>query len=482
MLARLATTTWLAAGRGRARRFHDAFADPAGVQWHWLQRRLRADTDSAFGRAYAFSGIRTYADFARRVPLTTWEDTARWVARIQRGERRVLTTDAVSHLVPTSGSTGARKLIPFTRTLGRAFDAAVAAWLRDLAQQRPDITHGPAYWAISPLAESGDDADSAVPVGFADDASYLGGARAWLVRQALAVPASARLVPDEQAFWGLTALALLRCRNLRLISIWHPSFLELLVEAATASWPELLDAIAHGTNPWLDAVPSPSRREWRARRDPARAAELRRLGSGDWPRWWPWLSVVSCWGEQAAEGGWRRLASRLPSVLVQRKGLLATEAVVTIPIGDVFPLAVTSHFFEFLDGAGEIRRAHELEPGRQYEVIVTNGGGLWRYRLGDVVECTGHLAATPTLRFLGRVGVVSDLRGEKLAEPFVAEALRSLWEGEMPEVATLRAYEQHGQAGYELLVSGDRAGEPDELALRLDRALQANPHYALARR
>src|SRR5690606_26082493 len=134
------------------------------------------------------------------------------------------------------------------------------------------------------------------------------------------------------------------------------------------------------------------------------------------------------------------------------------------------------------DDAGEIRRAHELEVGRQYEVIVTNGGGLWRYRLGDVVECTGHLAATPTLRFLGRVGVVSDLRGEKLAEPFVAEALRSLWEGRLPEVATLRAYERHGQAGYELLVSGDRGGAPDELALRLDRVLQANPHYALARR
>ncbi len=324
-----------------------------------------------------------------------------------------------------------------------------------------------------------------MPIGFADDAEYLGGSKAWLVRRLLAVPSSVRHVRDESAFWALTLLALLRCRDLRLISVWHPSFLELLVGHAPSFWAELIDGLSSGSNPWQDALPPSARRDWRSSPDPDRARELSRHGPHAWDRWWPTLQVVSCWGEQAAAAGWRQLAARVPHVLVQPKGLLATEAVVTVPVRDALPLAITSHFFEFESLAdGSIRRAHELDTGAQYAVIVTNGAGLWRYRLGDVVENAGRLTATPSLRFLGRRDHVSDLRGEKLSEPFVAECLRTLWaEHEVPAAAVLRAVDDGRAGGYELLLSADVATDTREaLAARLDRALQQNPHYALARR
>ena len=120
----------------------------------------------------------------------------------------------------------------------------------------------------------------------------------------------------------------------------------------------------------------------------------------------------------------------------------------TIPIGESFPLATTSHFFEFIDGAGEVRLAHELERGREYEVVLTNGAGLWRYRIGDAVECTGHVAATPSLRFLGRVASLSDLRGEKLSEPFVARVIRDQGLATAAVDARLCAWEEGGHAGY----------------------------------
>jgi hypothetical protein len=171
-------------------------------------------------------------------------------------------------------------------------------------------------------------------------------------------------------------------------------------------------------------------------------------------------------------------------VLVQPKGLLATEAVVTIPWQHANPLAITSHYFEFIDDDGNVRGAHELERGRAYEVVVTNGGGLWRYRLGDVVECTGHLQATPSLRFLGRAGHVSDMRGEKISEAFAAVVLSQLWDRNgRPAYAALRARNADESAGYELLVSSDwTASSLSTLALRAEAALAANPHYAAARR
>jgi hypothetical protein len=130
--------------------------------------------------------------------------------------------------------------------------------------------------------------EGAVPVGFADDAEYLGGLRSWLVRQALAVPSDLRHERDVERFWKRTLVCLLGRRDLRLISIWHPSFLDLLLEAAQRHWEELCDAM-----------------------EKHRASELRRIGPDAPERWWPRLRVISCWGEQAAEPGWRALREQI---------------------------------------------------------------------------------------------------------------------------------------------------------------------------
>ena len=46
----------------------------------------------------------------------------------------------------------------------------------------------------------------------------------------------------------------------------------------------------------------------------------------------------------------------------------------------------------------------EVEVGRRYEVVVTNQDGLWRYRLGDVVEISGFdpTDGVPVIQFVER--------------------------------------------------------------------------------
>jgi len=68
--------------------------------------------------------------------------------------------------------------------------------------------------------------------------------------------------------------------------------------------------------------------------------------------------------------------------------------------------------------------AHELITGKTYRVIVTTGGGLYRYALGDLVRVTGFIQDAPCLRFIGREGNVSDLFGEKLQGAFVEGVIR----------------------------------------------------------
>ena len=133
-------------------------------------------------------------------------------------------------------------------------------------------------------------------------------------------------------------------------------------------------------------------------------------------RTWPDLAVISCWTDGASAAEARRLREFFPTTAIQGKGLLATEACVSLPLaaGRGPVLAVRSHFFEFTTDDGRCLAAHEVEAGTEYSVVVTTGGGLYRYRLEDRVLVTGFLGTTPTLRFLGKAGHVCDRYGEKL--------------------------------------------------------------------
>lgn len=455
----IAQGLWAVGNLTAAACYARALRSPEEAQGQWLARRLAADADSVFGREHDFRAIRDNREFARKVPMREWSGFSPWINRIQAGERGVLGMEPVSHLAPTSGSSGARKLIPFTPALHGAFADAVGAWMFDLTRLEPGILGGSAYWSISPLAGDESAERGAVPVGFADDADYLGGWKARLARLVMAAPAELRHERDIGIFWKRTAACLLARRDLRLISVWHPSFLRLIEDAILRDWHDLLDELGK-----------------------SRAAELRRAGPRNPVGWWPALRVISCWGDMAAEPGMREIARRFPRCRVQPKGLLATEAVVTIPWRGMYPLAVTSHFFEFVSAQGDVLLANELERGKPYEVVVTNGGGLWRYRLGDMVECDGFCGSTPTLRFLGRAGNVSDLCGEKLSEAFVAKCFADLWPGgeERPVEAYLLAQlDAHGTPGYHLVVANP---VDEKRAQSLDSLLRRNPHYDLARR
>ena len=127
-----------------------------------------------------------------------------------------------------------------------------------------------------------------------------------------------------------------------------------------------------------------------------------------------------------------------------------------------------------------MRRVHELQRGETYTVIVTTGGGLWRYRLGDLVEVDGFIGRTPSLRFLGRGNSVSDLCGEKLTEAFVTRAIKAACAAcELaPRFAMLAPESEAGRWHYTLFIQG---GTPAALAAKLDTELRGNPHYALCR-
>lgn len=479
--AAIANSFWGASNVPALMRFRRALNDPTAAQLRLLQDYIVRNAESAYGKAHGFGDIRTYDEFARRVPLTNHDDLAPWVGRIRKGEQNVLTSDAVTHLIPTSGSTGARKLIPFTAGLQHEFNRAIGPWVADIYRQYPSIMMGPAYWSISPALQSQNSEPSAVPIGFKDDASYLGGTRKRLVESVMAVPSELQLVADMEQFRYLTLLCLLRQRDLSLISIWHPSFLSLLLDALPDYWDNLLADIQTGSCRFSDSMPASVLHALKMRPLPACAAWLGNASPTKPESIWPSLKIISCWGDGNAELAIADLQRRFPNTAIQRKGLIATEAIVTIPFLGACPLAVCSHFFEFIDSKGIIHLAHELQKGETYEIVLTTGGGLWRYRLQDEVQVTGFLGQTPSLRFLGRKGLVSDRFGEKLSEVFVAEVVQELLANVSTPPPFILLAPDENQLGccYTLYVEGEV--QPN-IAVRLDDLLMKNTHYAWCRK
>jgi hypothetical protein len=427
------TPAWaqlLQVAQGEAHAFRQALADPAAAQQHVLTTILTRNAETGFGRQHDFAAVRSWQDYQHAVPVRSYDGLRPWIDQVVAGAENVLTADPVIAWEETGGSSGGAKLIAYTAHSLKAFRAAVLPSLADLVRQRPRVAEGPLYAAISPAARQPRLMAHGIPLGL-PDAAYLGEDVIPAFASLLAVP------PDVAALtsvgdWQAATLRHLRATpDLRLVSVWSPTF-----------WLELI----RGLSP----------------------AEVRRL--------WPGLDTISCWTHGASALFIATLREAVPGVHIAAKGLLATESPMTVAWGDggACVPALTSAFLEAVDASGTLRLLHQLEPGETARIIITTPGGLYRYDTGDRVTCTARRGRVPHLVFQGRAGVTSDMVGEKLEEGFVSSALAGL-----PQAARLVA-RTLPSPGYELWVDCATAAEAEAAARAVEGRLCCNPQYDYA--
>jgi hypothetical protein len=525
ILVGAANLLWFAYATVRAIRWQRAAGDVAGAQATTLRRILTANAAAEFGHARHFSAIATPADYQRAAPLAIYEDLQPAIERAAAAADgqggRVLTAQPISHFALTSGSTQAAKLIPYTSALVSEFQEGIAPWVYYLMRQHPQILLGKTYWSVTPVGEARRRASGGVPIGFDDERQYLDPITRAILNTVMVNTATLAWIDDMEAFRYTTLRLLLQERYLSWVSIWNPSFFTLLLEPLAQWLPRLIADIRQGTLHVVPQIAAPLRETLAAQcaRAPQRASELERIAA----RWrgrppteraylnhtlyeaiWPNLRLISCWAHGNAARALPPLQACFPGAAIQPKGLLATEAFVSFPFtGDLSALSLLSHFFEFeeitdeggddsddAEAAPTIRLAHELEAGRRYAVIVTTGGGLYRYRLNDVIEVADFHHQCPLVRFVGRQSKVVDVCGEKLHEDFVQTAIAALlaqhdlhpsfWTvaPECPSGAR-PFYTLFVQFAAEMALS---ELTPQTLAAEADQALKASYHYDYCRR
>ncbi len=473
LICRLVNGAWIAGGRREHARFTKALEDVPGTQERYLLGLLQRNSQTQFGTQYDFAEIRSIAEYQHKVPVTKYDELQAHIAAIAAGEQNVLTCDSVTRFHPTSGSSGATKLIPWTAPLQREFQCAISPWIHALYGRKPGLLRGTSYWSISPPV-SGSRTAGQLLVGFDHDSEYLGFLGSTLFSLVSTGPRHLAAGMDPGEFRKQTLLALLADSRLALISVWSPTFLTTLLDDCLARWDEIIEALPQ--------------RAARPRVDFLRSLAGARPGPEFFAAIWPSLQVISCWTHGPSELYAANLRRYFPEVEIQGKGLIATEAFVSLPFFENRDpvLAVASHFFEFEEvTSGRMCLPHEVSVDGIYRVIVTTAGGLYRYNLGDIVSVTGFAGSAPCLRFLGRDGVASDLCGEKLQGVFVNQAVSETLRqhGVATRFWLLAPTQEDGATpAYALFVCSNALPDAEILTQALEAELSKNFHYALCRR
>lgn len=493
-----ANLLWFLYSAVRTRIWRRASKSVEATQVKILKQLLSRNAETEFGQKYSFGTIDSVPAFQKSVPIQSYEDVKPFIDEIAVGTQNVLTSDLVQRFGVSSGSTSASKLVPYTASLIAEFQEGIDPWMHHLMRDHSQILAGKAYWSVTPIGERKRYSSGGIPIGFDDERAYFGKLTQWVLETVMATPSELALIQDMDAFRYATLRFLLQEKSLSWVSIWNPTFATLFLNPLSKWFDQLIGdirtgsmSIELGVTPEVDALIRKS-----LKKSPRRASELEEIRDRKngclCEAIWPNLKLISCWTHGNSGEAVKQLRAYFPNITIQPKGLIATEAFVSFPFrGEASALSLNSHFFEFEDvESGMIRLAHELEVEKKYSVIVTTGGGLYRYRVNDVVEVLGFEAQCPLIRFVGKQDKVVDICGEKLNEQFASNVVRQviLKAGHQPSFWMMAPRRSPTyDVGYTLFLQFTNGMVIEEnilsdLGQEIDSAFRENFHYDYCRR
>ena len=396
-----------------------------------LFRILKAGENSEYGRKYDFSSIKTVEEFRSRVPVTTYEDYKPYIERmINNNEEDLLTSFPLIGYAKSSGTTGDPKFIPLTQNIADLYKRNTLTVMMAMADRycrenlgRP-LKPGRGVFICLDFDEKLPNGRSATNVP-ETTAKQLGFMYPYLLNVPLA-----RLVKlqDISLYYLLMRFALEDRNTMYIFSVFFSVIYEVLA-FMQRYWKELVDDIEKGIMSDNISRATPEIREELKdylKPNPERAAELRREFEKGFDetilqRIWPNLSVI--YGISGSvydvySEGVRKIAGDVPfdySIYGASEGLIAAPYELNnedrIPVTD-------SCFLEFMPEDDETitYTLDQLEPGQEYEMIITNQAGLYRYRIGDVVRCERYEDGCPIITFARRKGHLISICGEKTTE------------------------------------------------------------------
>lgn len=449
---------------------------------HWKERGYDAVTADPGGLFRSVLPVMRYTDFAAEIDRET------------RTKGGVLSCSPVLRWLKTSGTTGTPKRVPYTLhwLLTYRIPAMQAMWGTYVEHHPEILAHPHATLDTQTVHERVDDYLNGVQYQAISNRHPRINSRDWNPPWS-AAPWFGTEAPSSHAGRMYHRIRHLVGERLHFVSAINPSTLVSLRDLIAEHGPELVGDLRAGT---LEGKPYGDP-------DPAAAAHLQSVldqGEFSLKDVWPSLTLYSCWLSSSAGLYQSKLDALLPGVRAMPFMSCGTEGVTTIPVDgslDSQPLAVNQAYFEFVPAEVELGALvdagervdtlllDEIEPGRDYHLIMTQGNGLYRLWSGDIYHVDRIVDGTPWVHFVHRDGIFHSFTGEKITEAQVTQAIgQAMAEGGLAGGLYLCG-PQWGEPPHYVVVSEvpEPGGELDRsLAEAIDRELKTiNIEYASKR-
>ncbi|GAU92307.1 hypothetical protein RvY_04403 [Ramazzottius varieornatus] len=422
--------------------YHKKSFDVRKWQEETLQNFLKINADTDYSKDHKLASVNNSSDFTRMHPLTKFSHYAPYIERMKNGEKNVLTASEPVFFGTTSGTTGVPAVLPFTKWMMKqhlglyglfSFNAERYLPWEKSHRLRPlfklNYTHP---GVLKPTKVPGVDIG---PITSNPMWKRMG--------EIFTSPSTAFQIADLTVGTYVQLMFALKYRDLGAMDGTFASNVYFVFKRMEEEWPSLVQDIRMGKfNKNLD-IPQDIRQklEDQMEPDPMRADELEEefeKGMDDIAhRIWPELKFVLCitTGPFAIYYQYlRKKYIRGPEIIIYSMVFAATEGFFGFnfwPHSSVPRYGLLPHinFYEFVP----VELINEAEPqtvlmdqvqlGKEYELVVTTGVNLNRYRMGDVVRVVSFYNQVPIVEFRQRTGGNLSVRGEKVSEILIYEGL-----------------------------------------------------------
>lgn len=327
---------------------------PNEVQEALLMGLISKAKDTELGVKYGFSSIRSYADFAKQIPITTYEEYQPYIERSRMGENNIFWPTPIKWFAKSSGTTDAKsKFIP-------------------VSQESLEDCH---YEASKDLLSIylNNNPDSQL---FTGKGLRLGGSKELYKEHGTSFGDLSAILIDNMPFWAEYSST--PKNSISLLSDWEIKMQAIVDDTITENVTSLM-----GVPSWMLVLLN---------------NVLETTGKENIHEVWPDLEVYFHGGVSFAPYRDQYNAILPKSNLRYYEVYNASEGFFAIQdINDSSELLLMLDygiFYEFIpmDTFGTLEQRiiplSEVEVGENYAIVITTNAGLWRYQIGDTVRFT----------------------------------------------------------------------------------------------
>ena len=499
LMNRVITRVLITRGKKAMRDIDVNSKDAVSISEQLLLRLLDENKNTEYGKKYGFAGIHSIEEYRAKVPLSTYDDYEPYIRRmVENDEHDLITVYEPKHYAVSSGSIGVPKHIPVSEAELEKYSKYGTSMFFGVLDEYYRNTTGRSVkpgFGVNCVELRFQETKYGVPKG-AISGNIMKQIKD-ITKYFMEPPWDVINPKANMDLKYLRARYALARRDITFIDGAFMTALVDLIDYIRTNWEMLVQDIRDGIiNEEVD-IPQEIRQKLAAgiKPDPKRADELetefKKGVDRIIPRIWPDIQGVGSIGT----GGFftyskkmRRYTGR--NVPFDNLSYAASEGLFATArhMGDTsYVLIPEGGFYEFIPAKAEddsvILTMDELEEGEDYEIIITNLSGFYRYSIKDVIRVTGFYNEAPLVQFVYRKSQLLSIAGEKTNEEAVRWSIEEFMKDTGLKINDYSVYANTDTepGHYTFYMEPDRPVAKEDIPRYRDaiekRMMQANPSY-----